>query len=150
MRHLDITVRHVDDYLGMIKYGYGGAGLVDGLRTQVTFLVQALRDLEVIDLLEICLQCELSEAKEETQKVLKPFHALRNVRAVRTSGHVLEHTAAELKLQLPQARRLAEDPNSEVAGQKSERQARLQRPPNLESNVKKGLAVYRGYEGRDI
>ena len=150
VRRLEVTVHHVDSYTGMIKYGYGGGGLTEGLKTQVTFLCQVLRKLGDIERLEVCYQCQDFRVKEETQGVLDPFLELTNVKSVVMIGHVTEQTRRIFEEKLPEARKMTlEKPLAEMKGKQKE-ETEVIRPPSLESNVKKGLAVYRGYDGREI
>ncbi|MCJ1387228.1 hypothetical protein MMC18_000068 [Xylographa bjoerkii] len=53
MRKFHVRVHHVDSYLGMMKYGYGGSGLAEGLADQVRWLGRILGRLERIGELRV-------------------------------------------------------------------------------------------------
>lgn len=74
-----MKVHHIDQYTGMIKYNYSGAGLTDGLRDQVQFLCQCLVEIPEINFLSIFMLDD-TYTNETSQRVLEPFLKLKNVR----------------------------------------------------------------------
>ncbi|MCJ1480331.1 hypothetical protein MMC06_000486 [Schaereria dolodes] len=93
MRKFHIQVHHLDDYTGMVKYGYGGHGLTDGTRDQVKFLCQTLRSLSLIRSLHIHFRDDSKSktSKGTTHYVLEPFLDLKNTFEITTSGSINTH-----------------------------------------------------------
>ena len=85
LQRLHIRLHHVDSYTGMVKYNCGGHGLVEGLRDQVRFLCQVLRQLPEIKVLHVEL-LDSSGSKGLDEIVCGPFLELRNTRVMTTSG----------------------------------------------------------------
>ena len=81
---------------GMIKYNYSGPGLTDGLRDQVVFLTQTLKDIPSLSYLHVRLKDD-AKVPETAQRVLEPLLGLRNVRKVVYSGDVLPDFARRLE-----------------------------------------------------
>ncbi|MCJ1254863.1 hypothetical protein MMC24_002679 [Lignoscripta atroalba] len=91
MRKFYIRVHHVDSYTGMVKYNYGGHGLIDGTRDQVRFLCQTLRSLASIHSLHIHLQDDSTTStapNDSAQTMLEPFLDLKNTLRISTSGSI--------------------------------------------------------------
>ena len=102
MRRFQIRVHHVDSYTGMLKYNCGGHGLVEGLRDQVRFLCQALRELREIQMLHIELR-DGGGIIGVDEIICAPFLELKNTRAVTISGKFSSSFAKELKTRLEDA-----------------------------------------------
>ncbi|MCJ1416802.1 hypothetical protein MMC32_003140 [Xylographa parallela] len=78
MRRFQVRVHHVDSYLGMMKYGYGGSGLAEGLADQVRWLGRILGRLERV--LELRVVWRDDGGREGVAEgVLGPLRALGNV-----------------------------------------------------------------------
>ncbi|MCJ1315832.1 hypothetical protein MMC15_001152 [Xylographa vitiligo] len=78
MRKFQIRVHHVDSYLGMMKYGYGGSGLAEGLADQVRWLGRLLGRLERITELRVVWRDD-GAREGVAEGVLGPLRALGNV-----------------------------------------------------------------------
>ncbi|MCJ1397932.1 hypothetical protein MMC11_001128 [Xylographa trunciseda] len=78
MRKFHVRVHHVDSYLGMMKYGYGGAGLAEGLADQVRWLGRILGGLERIKELRVVWRDD-GGREGVAEGVLGPLTALANV-----------------------------------------------------------------------
>ena len=87
IRKIIIRVHHVDNYIGMIKYNFEGPGLREGLKLQVEKLCRTLQNMYQISCLRVHFQND-SHTVGLDQQILQPFLALKNVRAVETSGAV--------------------------------------------------------------
>ncbi|KAF2668976.1 hypothetical protein BT63DRAFT_424700 [Microthyrium microscopicum] len=103
VRHVVVSVEHVDSYKGMIKYNCGGRGLSEGVRRQVESLVELLGQCERLGRVEVRLEGsavldairkkvvrakETFEAGGVGQEVLEPFARLKGVAAPRVGGSV--------------------------------------------------------------
>ncbi|MCJ1432114.1 hypothetical protein MMC27_001470 [Xylographa pallens] len=78
MRRLQVRVHHVDSYLGMMKYGYGGSGLAEGLADQVRWLGRILGRLERVVELRVVWRDD-GGRQGVAEGVLGPLKTLANV-----------------------------------------------------------------------
>ncbi|KAI4154640.1 MAG: hypothetical protein LQ340_001545 [Diploschistes diacapsis] len=97
MRRFFVRINHLDPYTGMIKYNFSGPGLTDGVRDQVSFLVQTLRIIPELAHLQVELKDE-AHTPEAAQRVLGPLMELNNVHQVTCSGDASSAAISNLEL----------------------------------------------------
>ena len=104
MRRFNIRVHHVNSYMGMIKYNYGGQGLTNGLLDHVKFLLKTLRSIPEITSLHIDYRDD-SHTPGSAETVLEPFLTLRNTRTVTLSDALPNALSQKLSSRLTDAYR---------------------------------------------
>ncbi|MCJ1382703.1 hypothetical protein MMC17_005816 [Xylographa soralifera] len=87
MRKFQVRVCHVDSYLGMMKYGYGGKGLAEGLADQVRWLGRILGRLERIAELRVIWKDD-GGREGVGGGVLEPLRTLQNVESCVVVNHI--------------------------------------------------------------
>lgn len=111
IRHYVVNVEPVDEYMGMIKYNYGGQGLVAGVRTQMSQLARLMAGVEALQAVNINVwhsacgiitvfnrtpsesRTAIRKEKEEAQArtILAPLACVRGVRTVEMTGLSDQH-----------------------------------------------------------
>lgn len=99
VRHFMVRVHHVDNYTGMIKHGFEGPGLREGLKLQVERLCKTLQGVHQLSRLRIHFQND-SHTTGVDREILRPLLSLRNVRTVEVTGSVTLEFARTLGRQL--------------------------------------------------
>lgn len=99
IRNVIVRVHHVDNYTGMIKHGFEGPGLREGLKLQIEKLCKTLQEIYQLSQLRIHFQNDSHTAGVD-QEILKPLLSLKNVRTVEATGSVTSEFARTLERQL--------------------------------------------------
>lgn len=99
IRYVNVRVHHIDNYTGMVKYGFEGPGLRDGLRVQVEKFCSTLQGMYQICRLHIHFRND-NHTPEADQQILRLFLALKNVRVVEAAGAVDENFAKMIESRL--------------------------------------------------
>lgn len=99
VRNVIVCVHHVDNYMGMIKYGFEGPGLREGLKLQVEKLCRTLQEVYHLSRLRIHFQNDSHTAGVD-REILKPLLSLKNVRTVEATGSVTSEFARKLERHL--------------------------------------------------
>ena len=87
IRKIVVRILHVDNYTGMVKHGFEGPGLREGLKCKVEQLCKALQSIYQISQLRIHFQNN-SHTIGVDQQILRPFLRLKNVCTVQAMGAV--------------------------------------------------------------
>jgi hypothetical protein len=99
VRNVIACIHHVDNYTGMIKYGFEGPGLREGLKLQVEKLCKTLQEVYQLSQLRIHFQNDSHTAGVD-REILKPLLSLKNVRTVEATGSVTSDFARTLERHL--------------------------------------------------
>ncbi len=99
IKNVIVRVHHVDNYTGMIKHGFEGPGLREGLKLQIEKLCKTLQEIYQLSQLRIHFQNDSHTAGVD-QEILKPLLSLKNVRTVEATGSVTSEFARTLERQL--------------------------------------------------
>lgn len=75
VRNVTVCVHHVDNYTGMIKHGFEGPGLREGLKLQVEKLCKTLQEVYKLSRLRIHFQNDSHTAGVD-REILKPLLSL--------------------------------------------------------------------------